>query len=455
MAEILVNNRETFIDFLKTNYTYENLLKIFNPINLCNLKSLVPIENKFLYRIMTGTFTNSKYRNSVINWIPSREFISSLINLADYFKVDLLQEINAGLGVFSSLFKIECTLLNKNIKIITSDSFTDSQTCKQLGFTTLVRKEINDFKYYNQLNINYPSMLIFSYYPHFESVDNDKNCINDLFDLLHSKNHKIIVFVAPIVFSAVYSIINNFALGDYTYVPVPIKVISKHDEIFNYSNINHRYSTIAHIFVKKESHELISKKTLYEIIDPMIVKYNNEIPYIDTWPSKLFNIYKLYFCMSDPLLNDIYKLMFNINYNNENSDFKLLMKKISSCLLKLKCIPLFIETVNELKFWLLYFEKNFIFYFDSRNKFLDFFNIICDSKKLTSYIPSTIIESIIGSEDLCIYCVYLLFMYDIQQTRNSTNTTITSNWYANISEFKNNLKNLNLINEALIYSYSL
>src|SRR5277367_1906035 len=189
----LVNNREMIIDELIKNYSYDYLSQLFKNINDGSIKNGSikngsteftgihdSLNDKYIYKFMTGKYQDSRYDKSALNWIPSYELVNALILLAETFNIKSIEEIYANLGILSGLIKKCC---KPDISITTSDTFENIDTCNQLGITPVVRRDPLDFKYYDQLHEPCPQMIISSYYPSFMANDTNINFVNKMSDL--------------------------------------------------------------------------------------------------------------------------------------------------------------------------------------------------------------------------------------------------------------------------------
>lgn len=393
----LIYNRENFARELFKNYTYDQLLSCFNIINddftVQGSKAISPhfandnnnqIEicpnDKYVYRLLTGKYFNSKYKNSSFNYIPSKELVDGLLSLIKFFKINYIEEIYAGMGLLSSLMKME----NKNLNIIASDTFTDISTCKQLGLFPIVNRNPKDFKYYEILNKEYPQMIISSYYPKTMNkyTDIKLKFVNQIFNLINNKKHKIIILLLPNTMTYIYNYFYQITLeGYYKIFTYHIKAIDKYFYINNLINDKYPSGMLIHIIIETKLLIDYNLTDIKHILGQAIIEH----PIIDTQCNNLKIIKHIYYTFPHGVIKDIYThcdLMKMMNNNLLNEMLTLNEKYIS---LKIY-VPQYINTIHELLIWNNLISHKIYIIFNNRKEFIDFINL------LESSYPEQLIE---------------------------------------------------------------
>lgn len=359
---LLINNREKIVDKLLQNSSYNDLINLFDQMNVDDYDqfNLEP-NDKFIYRLLTGSYQNSRYNKSSIDWIPSKELVDGLFSIANHFKIIHIEEVYAGLGILSGLMKKR----NTNITITTSDPFENNNTCNQLGIVPIAHRSPYDFKYYKQLGESYPQMIISSYYP-FDGLSN--NFLQEISELIQSKNHSIIAFILPNSFTEMYNIFYHIELdNEYKLFTYHVKAIDKYYYIHNLMKDKYKSAVMIHLFIKKEL--LAPSDNVGSILSDAIIP--TEIIDKHCRHSKIFK--QFYEKLPQKLVKSLYKY----------SDFKKpitsnikIKEAIESIIVfkKLKInVPHYIYHVDEFIFWSNCIIKNLYFVFQDRLQFYTFY----------------------------------------------------------------------------------
>lgn len=365
-VSLLINNRERIVDKLLQNYSYDYLLKIFDHINNENNPQIkIEPTDKWIYRILSGSYQNSRYNKSSIDYIPSAEVVNSFILLAKYFSINYVEEIYAGLGILSALIK----KTNSDLLVTSSDSFENEATCNQLSIAPIVKRTPIDFKYYQQLNEPLPKMVISSYYPPVTPKNNSNTeFLDEISFLIESNNHSVIILILPIDFVQIYDILYFILQKDqynlYTYYG---KIIDKYFFISNLMKEYYKTGTLIHVLIKREIDP--GNKILDFIFEKAIVpsKYFNTTgtrsklfkTFYDKFSQKLVkSIYKNHIFTKPMMMQDKLKqILNNLNIFNKNNIL----------------VPDYIYDIDEFILWSNCIIKKLFFVFKNRMQFYIFF----------------------------------------------------------------------------------
>lgn len=370
---ILLNNRERIVDKLLQNYSYAHLLKLFSEINIEKDASIkIMPNNKHLFRLLSGSFDGSKYDKSSIDWIPSKELVDGIVSLAQYFNINHIEEIYTGMGILSALL----TETNgTNISITAADTFENIETCNKLGSIPIAKRDINDFKYYEQLNEPYPEMIISSYYPANNFTKNNKNnvFVEEMTSLIQSNNHKIIVMILPHTFTHFYDLFYHLMINnEYTINTYYVKAFDKYFYLSDLMKTRYPSSMVAHVLVKtnifpKNTTSFVEKNNLLcEILGSSIISSDNIDKHCTF--AKWLNIF--YDNFSSKMIKSIYRIH---NFTKPLSGNKKVKELIDYFVLfdkkSIHTFPQYIYDIDEFLFWAKCVEKNLFFVFDNRLQF--------------------------------------------------------------------------------------
>lgn len=388
LANVLINNRENLVDELFMNYSYEYLVKIFSEINSLNNESIMTPNNKYLYRLLTGTYFNSKYSNSSIDCIPSKELLNGIINIADHFNINTLEEINAGMGLLSALLIKENINLNNKLTVTTSDICNCIATCNKLNFVPIALRNSSDFKFYPKLNEEYPKMIISSFYPDKQTGKSSvyQNFIEEIYEMLQNNNHEIIILILPHTFTNIHDVSYHWIKStNYSMHMYYTKALDKYFFLSNLMKTHYGSGIITYIFTRKDVLSR-SPKSMDEIFQPAIIPSLS----IDTHCFFSIQLQKFYEKLPSKLIEHIY---FNNNFT-KSALFDTKFKKIceSHKLLKIKKIkeiPSYIYETDEFLFWTRCICHQLFFLFDTREQF---FNFYIQSLRITNSKNKTIID---------------------------------------------------------------
>ena len=414
IVDLLINDREKIIDIFNDNCSFDEIRRICNRMETIHNEN---IDDKFVYRILMGDYSGSKYRYSVLHWLPSRELVKALIDLAVLFDITHIEEMDAGIGILSALMKC-----NTKIKISTSDPFTDKRVCGQLGYVPIARRSVRDFAYYEQLNIAVPQMIITSFYQSEINIEAKMDYVKNISKLLRSKKHKIIVIIVPDTFNEISDIFRYYVMHKmYRLFPYPINVVDKYyissvknsvcwdRDVYAYVLIDPEYDPKKMSLVDGIFHDCI-KNNVYPL------GKNTHMKWIDTFYErsslKLTQSIFAIIDMAIPLKYDI--LVNRMCKNLVNLDTH-----------KIHRVPDYIHKVDEFIFFsLCVIMYSMYLHFDSRDKYMEYYNE-CKSLELgTSNIVFP--EWISTKSDKCKY-IYLNKL-DIPPNWNTGIITFTECW---------------------------
>lgn len=416
---LLLNNREKIVDKLYQNYCYDYLIKIFTEINNeNNTQFCIEPNDKHVYRYLTGSYKNSLYDKSALNWIPSQELINGILSLALHFGINHIEEIYAGMGILSALLKKE----NSHLKITSSDTFESNDTCNQLGIVPIARRAPSDFIYYKQLNENYPQMIISSYYPPC-GIDQSTFFLEEISNLILTKNHSIIIIILPNTYTFIYDIFYHHLIDrEYDLFTYHTKAIDKYFFLSNLMKKQYSTGTLLHILIKKEL-LLTSETEIDEILFDAIIPTK----YIDTHcrQTKWFTFF--YDKLSMKLIKSIYR---NCDFKKHVVDSKIKKIMDNTILLnKLKLnIPQYIYESDEFLFWSDCIVKRLYFVFNDRKSFYSFY---IDAIRVVNEISRKEYNFPLWINTIESMYIYLFFKHTLPDGNWKTNRTIFKNCWKN------------------------
>lgn len=380
MISILMNNRHLFIDHIVKNYSYDYLHGLFTRIDKMsdNNFQLDP-NNKYIYRLLSGHYNNNRFTGSAIDWIPSNELIETFVSLINYFKIETLEQINAGMGIVASLIKKQC----EHIEITASDPYENENTCNQLGFIPIAHRKMEDFQYYDKLGEKCPEMIITSYWSENKFIDtSDDNFMNCISRLIKSKQHKIIIVVVPRYIKKIHEIIYYSSVNsDYTISSNFVKAFDSYFFLSELFKTHYPSNIIAHVIIKND---IIPKEfDLGGMLDKAILPCSNPI-----WYTSITKIFFFFMeNISEKLIKDIFKKYdFSLSVSQNNfytslmSNFTMLVKK------DIINFPQYIYSVEEFMFWSERIRKNIYLCFENRFHFFDFYTK-CINQQYLNNIP--------------------------------------------------------------------
>ena len=369
LVNMLTTRRADIVEILKKNYSYSHLIEVFTSIeeDISNYE----LEEKNVYRYLSGTYPGSIYKGSCIDFIPSSELVTGLVEIAKFYKIGHIEEIYAGLGILSALMKSQT-----NINITTSDTFTNPSICNQLNLVLIAKRGPSDFKYYEKLNEPYPEMIISSFYPssHYEKDGCIIDFLNEISDMIQSAHHSIIVILLPYTFVTIYEMLHFVQLkGVYMVDHYYVKAIDKY---FSLSKLlKHGIGMMAHILVKRELEHSVGLMLDQAILPPALSWCDRatlfKIMY-DILPAKLIVSFYKQTDFTRPVTRDEFNILSISEWVNIN--------KIM--------IPPYIYAIDELFFWISRAKNQHYFVFRNRSEFYTFYvtSKICEKENYPAWI---------------------------------------------------------------------
>jgi len=377
----LRDNRENFVKLLSQNYTYSDLVRFGQGAHQ-TADTTHHTAGEYFHELLQGNI-NTKYIHSAINWLPSKELVIALLKIASMFHINCIEIIHAELGILGALMEIENNLPNNfgivpnnfgivpKPKIISSDTFLEESTCFQMGYTSIARRSVSDFKYYDKLRIPFPDMIISSYYPSWKDPKNEEFIVN-ISNMLNSMRHRIIILILPNTFFVLKQIFNYFVMTNkYSLLSVPIKAIDKYYHLYHLSSQYYEHSTEAHIFIQNSSSSVDNQMSqIKDIIRDAVI----HVKHIDEHAEHMRQLkifftklpYKL-FVSSFKLINFAIPIRYNIKIGILISDLNACMRS------SIKHIPTYIYEITEFRFWTNFILNYIFFVFDSREQFFQFY----------------------------------------------------------------------------------
>lgn len=372
----LVSARSEFIDKLYPSYGYDDLVYLVNKIK--EAQSLVTVSDKKIYDVFSGRANNKKFINSAISWIPSREVVSAIKQLAMGLGFKQIDVLSAEIGILPALLKKELhdkdlhdkDLHDKenNISILAADTFENQSTCNSVDYVDIAKRRISDYTYYEAIAKPYPELVIIYNYVH--------GCLKryeNIVRLLESMKHKVVMIFSSIFASSGFETPFNYLTNTdkYTIYSFPVKSIDMYHDIQQEVKNVYPYSMVGHILINKH---LVKDFT----IDMLILLFangtlsnhsyaslgqqglNGTIKIFETLPFKLF---KSLFRKLDLIIPfALSPLVLNI----EETFSKLKKMKITR-------VPEYIYDIGEYAQWIVFLDKKIYLNFNSRDQFFTFY----------------------------------------------------------------------------------
>lgn len=456
--KLLSSERENLIDFIRTHpeiYSHDTLTKILSEINHCshsNSFGMVKPNNKYVYKYFSGNFPGSEYHNSVIKFLPSQEFVDSMIALAQHFKIETIEEAYSGLGILSALLQEKISNLRLNLKLITSDPFTDSSTCHQMDYIPIAKRTLSDFDYYSKLGEDIPQLLICNH--HFSQDDeahqtgnmthtsqSDAFFTDELSDLLVKERHDIVIVIMSHTNSTIYETINHIvSVGNYEMYTFHAKIIDRYFYISELLKDMHPTGVLLNVLVKTDLMKK-SDKSIQEIISHGIVPSKT----IDSYCSYMKWFRYLYRYLPDKLIKDIHRACdFKKSFTHNMKFIKVTQMAsnlIQSC--GIVNFPNCIYTVEEFLLWGACIVKAGAYAWHSnRDYFLDYYSNIrmINNNNNSDIILTTNLPDWLGNQSQSSLCGFL-YLHSIQYQ--------FENWRNSKSIFNNVWSTINSANKKL------
>lgn len=434
--EVMFNDRENFVNKLHLNYSYEHLYKLLSDINSEKESSpIITPNDKYVYRLMSGKYNNTKYANSSIDWIPSSELIDSIISLANLCEIKIIEEIYTGMGILACLIKKKVS--TSNIIITAADLFESIDTCNKLEIMPVAKRSIVDYSYYTKLNEPYPQMVICTKYI---DMNQTYKYIDEITDMIASNHHDIIIIICPSSANNIDDILSAIPINTtYSVKSCHIKAVDKY---FDVHNILKKYSLgplIAHIITKNC---LINSVMVDKIFHPAIISSNKPN---NTSISVIMK--KIYDIGSPKLVKSIYQYYNFLKSETSDSNklirilksTNLIFPNISSNAEFIHTIPDYIYDIEECQHWIKFISAKMYLLFDSRIQFLTFYT---DTKTIHSVpiqnkyrYPSWLLPNQIGKKYIFIYLTVINHQGD---------------WKESDTKFSRNIKTINDVNKNKI-----
>lgn len=430
---VLLFERENIVKQLVKNYEYDYLLHLFNELGESKFYSLVP-DNKNIYHFMNGSFEKSKYTKSAISWLPSKELVDGIINLAQCFGIESIDEIYTEMGILSSLLMEK----KSKIKITTADTYENINTCEKLNLVPVAKRGAEDYLYYDKIGEKHPEMIISTFYPLNSQLSNpfiqniNHSFLKNLISTIKLAHHKIIIMILPQTYSLHYAHLPHFAINNkYHLFSYQIKAIDKFYSVKKLLGAIYQ-PMIAHILIR---YDLMSdsKYPIEKIFSDAIIP----TAYLDTYcPSVKFFV-SIYEKLPSKLINNICRI-----YDFEDTFMKDEVGRISFYMTKYYNIqfPSYIYNISEFLFWCKSIDEKKIYYlFGNRMDFYHFYstaiNIDHDEMQGKWNFPSWIYTQI----DKIIF-VYLTIIHPKG----------CNEWKINRSAFESTIRAINQSNQKQI-----
>lgn len=371
---ILTNNREKIVDKLLENYSYDYLLSLFQKINgMKNLPFLTNVDDKIVYKLLTATYTNSRYQCSSIDYIPSSELVVAIVSLLKHFHLSSIEEVYAGLGILAALISRQ----DSSLQVTASDTFQHQGTCNQLNIFSIAKRSPADFKYYKALNKQLPQVIVSSYFHDIVSgADNIlfTKYLKQVVNLVKSKNHSIIILIQQNTTTDIYEKLYYLGLDpDYSIYYFHLKIIDKHFLLSRVFNKQYPSLSIGYFIIKKS---LLTPDFNRDSLENIISEAIFKTEMIDPYCYVLKNLKLWYTYCSTKLIMRIYRCIdFTepLYYNKEVTNALKILSEARQVGIK---ISPHIYEIQELFFWFNHIKKNIYLWFPDRDKFFDFFTTI-------------------------------------------------------------------------------
>jgi hypothetical protein len=210
---ILKHNKKELVNYLSNDKSgsFESLR---NEVKIIESENL---EVNYFYDLL-----NNAKKTDNIYLIPSIEWLSMMKNIINYYKIELIEEINGKSGILSHYLNF-----NK-INVLSSDDYKDPKCIDKLNPDMSVR-EMNFIQVYEKINETMPD-FVYTFLPSFDS-----EISISLFNIIYSNKIKIIALFTTIVIYPYFHdfIIYQKMLSNYNIITVNVKCINFYDDLNN------------------------------------------------------------------------------------------------------------------------------------------------------------------------------------------------------------------------------
>lgn len=368
-VNIMVNNREKLVDHISKEYSYNYLKSIFENIHAKKYtESFFSPADKYLYRLMTGNFNNSRYTMSSIDWLPSEELINGILLIAKQLKINYIDEIYAGHGILSSLLSLK-TKSEDNITITAADSVECKNLCKKLNFMPIANRSPRDYQYYPQLNEKIPQMVISTFYPSDNySIEQHKVFIDEIMETIISNHHQLIIIILPHSYNDLDEPLHNLVYDEkYSIFTQYIKAVDKYYEIHEFTKKYVPSNMIAHFIINKN---LVTENNIQiaNLLENVTIPAN-----VNYFCKHIHFMKRIYDRYNSKLVKNIYNSYDHLKPFKFNSQFIRIYEISIQTEISNSIYIDWIYTIDEFLFWNKCIKMNLYFIFDHRIDFYSFY----------------------------------------------------------------------------------
>lgn len=360
----LAYHREKLVDFVCEHLTEANKKLLMEEVFNMGVSDHITIEpdNKTFYRLLTSTYSNAKYPQTPIEYIPTKNIIEELNVFINLYEIETVDFFGSDYLIFPAILKS----INKHITINAMSISNKNIVFDNLNMFPLTTRGLNDYKYYENLQLKRPDILI------IDQIS-DKIPEKKIYNLMKQSDFKY----AMILTSAAHNNMNDLCyhlkrVGGYSYKIIPMNFIKPDSEVCNIINNYYEYNTQILLFVRNNS-----EKTFLNIFDKYAIDTE-----IDLYPGYFEFASLIYKKYSKNLTNDIFYKMIEKDYS-QNSYYTF-MQKYYNYIVSTKDAS-YVMNWEEFVFYTTCLCNNVYFWFKSRIDFLNIFcyyNDICDKKTL-------------------------------------------------------------------------
>lgn len=344
-------SRQSIPEFITKYGKYDTMIELFKKSYEYLIKIRSYKSNKFIKNLLLGELGYESNKQTALYELPTLELISVIVTIIDMLNISNIEEIYSGIGLMSELLRLFYIKYEKLLKygrpnLKSSDGKYWMETSGNT-FCGIIKKDFFDIL----SNENDKNECYIASWP-------SKECYDYFKDFIQLKSPKLFILIGEH---------NLFDYSDtyenYYKLDIPLKQICYSDNMSHIGKSSHSYMRC---YIKETevnlTNENILEKTLELfkthlnidnlIIDDFVVNY-------DTIKNELINNDKMPKIIST-LDNSKMQNMIDIIVKNKLTNYKL---------------PLFLNSLEEIYFWLSMLKLNIHPNVNTRDKFLEFYKL--------------------------------------------------------------------------------
>ena len=350
-------NRNAVIDIVCNDLNSQNTKEL---IDKCNDGTIIDgfndnftisPDNKYLLRLISSKYLNTKYPNTPIYYIPTKEFIEELNMFIYSNKITTVDFFGSEYPIIPAAL----TKINQNLKIDAMSVILGDKIFDNLKLYPITNRGLRDYDYYDQLGLKFPEMII------IDEIYIEKVSEKKLYNMMKKSYFNHVVLITSAHTNNVLDLLFHLKRNtNYNCRYIPINLIKPDSELKIILDGYYDYNTVMFIFSKKDLNMNLNSKEFFNKIS-----IDTDIDMFPTYMEIFSLIYVKY---SKSLVSDIFKKIIEKDYNkNEQYSFICAYKTI---ILSANEVH-YIEKWNEFVFFIGRLANGFFPHLTSRIDFLD------------------------------------------------------------------------------------